>query len=433
MSAPIPSMIVMLVVALGVGCNRKEEKPPLVKATNPVVQRNEPLEIFTWWNGPGEDAAYQAFIDVFNKQFPSILLKDISKIPAHGDSAKEELTWRMAKKRPPDSFQVYPFMLAQFLTSKEQSIESLDALYTLKYWGPKFRKAAVDSVSRDGHIYAVPIGIHRRNTMFCNPELVPVPPKDLEAFFTQAKALKAAGTDALVVTIKDADWPLMLLFNSVMAASAGIPFFKDFYEGELSTDSPSVSRTLEKAVADFAKMLHFANTDGAALNWQDGARRVMEKKAAMYIYGDWVSGYYRALGWTPSVAPAPGTEGLFAFNVDAFSLCADAPHPENARRFLSTVGSVEAQAAFNRLKGSLPARNDVSVQGWGPIAEATDAAYRSARLVFNVDRKLFIGLPESLHAFYDKKMTEKNLLSWILAHYKTDLVPYDSPRLRSDE
>ena len=433
MTVSSASMIAILLFALSFGCNRKEEKQaaPAVRAQQPPVQRSEPIEIYTLWSGPGEDEAYQAFMDVFNREFPTILLNDLSKIPGHGDKAYGELMQRIPQKNPPDSFQVYPALLAQFMVAKEKQIEPLDALYKLKYWGHTLPEIITDTVSHDGHIYAVPIGMHRRNTMFCNPELVQSPPKTLAELFSRAEALKAEGTDAVVVTIKDADWPLMLMFNAVMTGSAGIPFMKDFYEGRLSFRDSSSTQTLEKVISDYQKLLGYANTDGTALNWRDGARRVMEKKAAIYIHGDWVTGYYKSLGWSPSVAPAPGTDGLFALSLDAFTLCTDAPHPENARRFLSFVGSQEGQTAFNRLKGSLPARNDVSVKGWGPIAEATYADFRSATFVFNVDKYLFIGLPEQLRAFYDKSITAKALHSWIILHYKTELVTYDSLRLRS--
>jgi glucose/mannose transport system substrate-binding protein len=44
---------------------------------------------------------------------------------------------------------------------------------------------------------------------------------------------------------------------------------------------------------------------------------------------------------------------------DGFTLAKDAPHKAAAIAWLRSIGSKEAQEAFNPLKGSIPARTDV--------------------------------------------------------------------------
>ncbi|HRW94112.1 MAG TPA: carbohydrate ABC transporter substrate-binding protein, partial [Thermotogota bacterium] len=52
------------------------------------------------------------------------------------------------------------------------------------------------------------------------------------------------------------------------------------------------------------------------------------------------------------------TDVAFMIVSDTFGLPKGAPNPENALKWLKTIGSVEAQDIFNPLKGSIPARVD---------------------------------------------------------------------------
>ena len=90
---------------------------------------------------------------------------------------------------------------------------------------------------------------------------------------------------------------------------------------------------------------------------------LMEGKVAFSSMGDWADGEFlkanmkekEDFGWVSH----PGTDGSFIIVADGFTLAKGAPHKEAALAWLKTVGSKEAQEAFNRLKGSIPARTDV--------------------------------------------------------------------------
>src|SRR5206468_10291274 len=79
--------------------------------------------------------------------------------------------------------------------------------------------------------------------------------------------------------------------------------------------------------------------------------------------GDWAAGEFRKanlkeredFGWVNH----PGTNGSFVVIADGFTLAKGAPHKEAAVAWLKSIGSKEAQEAFNPLKGSIPARTDV--------------------------------------------------------------------------
>ena len=79
--------------------------------------------------------------------------------------------------------------------------------------------------------------------------------------------------------------------------------------------------------------------------------------------GDWAAGYMTTtLGLEPGEgygwAASPGTDGIFMWLSDSFGLPVGAPNRDNTLAWLTLMGSVEGQDAFNPLKGSIPARVD---------------------------------------------------------------------------
>ncbi|MBZ0289329.1 MAG: extracellular solute-binding protein, partial [Anaerolineae bacterium] len=129
----------------------------------------------------------------------------------------------------------------------------------------------------------------------------------------------------------------------------------------------------------YGKVLSCANEDMNAVTWQDAAKLVVDGNAAFTVMGDWAAGYFIAdLKLEPNVgfgwAAAPGTEGVFMMLSDTFGLPKGAPHVENARAWLSFIGTAEAQDIFNPLKGSLPANTTADINN----TELYNAYFQSA-------------------------------------------------------
>jgi glucose/mannose transport system substrate-binding protein len=84
--------------------------------------------------------------------------------------------------------------------------------------------------------------------------------------------------------------------------------------------------------------------------------------AAYNVMGDWADAYLRTKGLAFTdgygVVACPGTDHVYNFLSDSFTLPKGAPHAGAARRWLIECGSVGGQDAFNPQKGSVPARTD---------------------------------------------------------------------------
>jgi glucose/mannose transport system substrate-binding protein len=62
----------------------------------------------------------------------------------------------------------------------------------------------------------------------------------------------------------------------------------------------------------------------------------------------------------------PGTNGVYDWLSDSFTLAKGAPHRAAAVQWLAFLGSKKAQDTFNPLKGSIPARKDANPKLYDP-------------------------------------------------------------------
>jgi hypothetical protein len=106
----------------------------------------------------------------------------------------------------------------------------------------------------------------------------------------------------------------------------------------------------------------FLRTEG--LSWADALIRVETGDADFSVMGDWANGELKGAleEGRVDVQPFPGSESTFVFTSDTFPLPVAAPYAEESENLLETLASTEAQLAFSREKGSIPARADISTE-----------------------------------------------------------------------
>jgi len=331
-------------------------------------------EILSWWVSRGESEALRALLGVFRRSHPnaSFVNAAVSGTPI----ARQQLRSRMTRGQPPDTFQVHGgtdlFSWVGHGTVRER-MEPLDFLFSSEGWAAAFPPDVLELVTHSGRIYAVPVDIHRINTLFYNESTLTecglAPPVTLDELHEVAGTLRARGIVPFSIGYKD-PWTLtMLAFENVMVAVAGGDYYRDFFSGRRDPDDPELYATLEHV----GRILDYANADAASLGWDDAVELLRSGCAAMTIMGDWAKGYLRS-SRTPfefGEVPSPGAQGAFVFATDTFGLPKRASQRASAIELLKVFGSKEGQDAFNPLKGSIPARTDADLSRYDPLAQAT--------------------------------------------------------------
>jgi glucose/mannose transport system substrate-binding protein len=132
----------------------------------------------------------------------------------------------------------------------------------------------------------------------------------------------------------------------------------------------------------FTQVLAHSDIDRAASDWQPAIDPIIEGDAAYNVMGDWANTYFataKGLEFETEydVTTSPGTESIFNFLSDSFTLPTGASHRDAAVGWLRLAGSKEGQDAFNPIKGSIPARTDADTSLYTdylamPLADWTD-------------------------------------------------------------
>jgi glucose/mannose transport system substrate-binding protein len=322
------------------------------------------LEVFSWWTSGSEAAALNALFDTYKKEYPGVGIINATVAGGSGSGARPVLQTRLAVNNPPDTWQSHPGweLLGQYVGPGY--CEPITELYQSPGWEKAFPKALVNLVSQDGNAYAVLTGVHHGNVLWYNKKLLDkneIKVSDnmtFDEFFAICDKLKAAGIPAIGVG-DSGIWASSQLFENTLLGVVGAQGWVDLFSGKMKWDDPKV----KQAMNYFAKMQDYINPDHANLTWDQAVKELMDGKVAFNSMGDWADGeFIKAhlrekvdFGWVNH----PGTNGSFLIVADGFTLAKGAPHKESAIAWLKSIGSKEAQEAFNPLKGSIPARTDV--------------------------------------------------------------------------
>ena len=317
------------------------------------------VEVFSWWTAGGEADGLAAMIEVFKDKYPNFEFENAAVAGGAGTNARAVLATRLSQNDPPSSWQGHAGQELIGTYVAAEKIQALDALYDSEGWKAVMPAGLIDLISQDGHIWSVPVNIHRANVMWYVPATLEAAgvevPTTWDEFLAAAATLDAAGITPLAM---GEQWTSMHLFETVMIGSLGADGWEALWDGSGDWASSDVTDALDT----FAAVLAYTNDDSSTLAWDKAADLVVSGDAAFTIMGDWAEGYFKSLELEPETgfawAPAPGTDGIFDFLSDSFVLPVNAKNPDGATAWLKVAGSKEGQDAFNPIKGSIPARSD---------------------------------------------------------------------------
>ncbi|MFC6510865.1 ABC transporter substrate-binding protein [Promicromonospora citrea] len=320
------------------------------------------VEVFTWWAAGSEKAGLDALVGVFDEQHPDIEFVNGAVAGGAGSAAKDLLQTRLQAQDPPDTFQAHAGAELQDYIDAAQ-IEDVSDLYDEFGLTDAFPADLVDRLSsEDGAIYSIPSNIHRANVVWANPTVLEengIDPEaqydDLDAWIADLEKLDEAGVTAISV---GTTWTQVHLLETVLLADLGPEAYSGLWDGSTDWEGAEVTAALE----DFETIIGLTNDDRDGLDWPEATQLVIDGSAAFNVMGDWAVAAFeeqdKVLGEDFTATPVPGTDGVFDFLADSFTLPVGAPDAEGATAWLETVGSLEGQVAFNKAKGSIPARTD---------------------------------------------------------------------------
>jgi glucose/mannose transport system substrate-binding protein len=351
----------------------------VVAATACAAEGDAPrdVEVFTWWAEGGEKAGLDGLVAQFQANCGQYTFVNGAIAGGAGANAKQVLAARLAQSEPPDTFQAHAGLeLTDYMNAGQ--LEDLSAEYA--EWGltSAFPKGLIDNLTVNGRIYSVPANIHRANMLWGNTKVlasagITSNATTLDGFFADLEKLKAKGVTPLAL---GRAWTQLMLFEAVLISDLGADAFTGLWDGTTRWDSAGV----DKAIADYQKLLTYTNKDRDTFDWTDAEKLLVDGKAGYQLMGDWEAADLDAKKFTDySYSVFPGNTGVYQWLADSFVLPVGARNPEGTKCWLKTVGSAEGQQAFNTRKGSIPARTDAVASDYPAYQQAAIADWKTLK------------------------------------------------------
>lgn len=342
--------------------------------------------VFTWWAAGSEKVGLDALIGEFKKQFPNNTFVNLAVAGGAGSNAKAKLASDLQNNNPPDSFQGHAGAELTDYIAQGQIVPVNDVMNALG--GSKtFPEDLLDRITVKGNIYSVPSNIHRANVVWANPKVlskagITETPKDIEAWIADMGKVKASGVNTPISI--GGTWTQVQLLETILIANLGAEDYNGLFDGKTKWDSDEVKDSID----DFKTILTFANTASDGDDWPAATDAVIAGKAAYNVMGDWALAQFndkKAVDGTDyTYFPVPGTDGVFDFLADSFTLPKGAKNPDGAKDWLMTVGSAEGQKIFNLAKGSIPARTDVPSSDFPKYQQSAMESFKNDKIASSI-------------------------------------------------
>ncbi|RMA41837.1 ABC transporter substrate-binding protein [Rhodophyticola porphyridii] len=324
------------------------------------------VEVLHWWTSGGEAAA----LNVLREDLAGngIGWTDMPVAGGGGSDAMTVLRARVTAGDPPTAVQMLGFSIQDW--AAEGALANLNDLAAEQNWNDVVPEALQRFSTYDGDWVAAPVNVHSTNWVWANTALMEElgieQPGTWDEFVAAMQAAQDAGYTALAHGGQA--WQDATIFDSMVMGVGG----PEFYQAAMVDLDPEAlgSAQMVEAFERMAVLRGFVDDNFSGRDWNLASAMVANGDALFQIMGDWAKGEFINAGQTAGEEfqcfRVPGTEGTVTFNSDQFAMfnVTDATAMEAQTAMASAVMSPEFQVAFNTVKGSVPARTDISPEAF---------------------------------------------------------------------
>ena len=319
------------------------------------------VEVLHWWTSGGEAAALNVLKEDLAGQ--DIGWQDMPVAGGGGTQAMTVLRARVTAGNPPTAVQMLGFDITDW--AKEGALANLNEVAAAEGWDAVVPDALKAFSKYDDQWVAAPVNVHSTNWVWANKavldEVGVAPPETWEELVAAMEAVKAAGKTA--VAHGGQAWQDATIFDAVLMSTGG----PDFYKATMIDLDPEAlgSDTMKEVFDRMSVIRSYVDDNFSGRDWNLASSMVINGDAAFQFMGDWAKGEFLNAGKAPEVDflcfRFPGTQAQVTFNSDQFALFNQGGAVSDEQAALArAIMSPEFQSAFNVVKGSVPARVDVS-------------------------------------------------------------------------
>jgi glucose/mannose transport system substrate-binding protein len=347
------TIALLFLASLGVFAGGTDEK---------TVVEDKTLEVLHWWTSGGEAAALNVLKGDLEAQ--GIEWVDSPIAGGGGTQAMTVLRSRATAGNPPAAVQMLGFDILDW--AELGVLANLNDLAAKENWDEVIPDALKKFSKYEGQWIAAPVNVHSTNWVWANKKImdelgIAVPIMSWEDYVAALDKVQAAGYIALAHGGQA--WQDATIFDGVVISAGGPQFYKKTLIDQ--DDAALRSDTMLEAFRRMSKLRTYVDDNFSGRDWNLASSMVIEDKAGFQMMGDWAKGEFFNAGKVAGVDfvafRTPGTQGTVTFNSDQFVMFEVEKAKQGAQTLMaSAVMSPSFQIAFNTVKGSVPARTDVS-------------------------------------------------------------------------
>ncbi|MBX8800789.1 carbohydrate ABC transporter substrate-binding protein [Ochrobactrum sp. MR28] len=325
-----------------------------------AAQAAENVEVLHWWTAGGEAAALEVLKKDLEKQ--GIGWTDMPVAGGSGVEAMTVLRARVTAGNAPTAVQMLGYDALDW--AKQGALGNLDEVANKEGWDKVIPAPLQAFAKYDGHWIGAPVNIHSTNWMWINKAALDKAggkePTNWEELIALLDKFKEQGVTP--VAHGGQPWQDGTLFEAVV-----LSFGTDFYKKAMIDLDPEAlgSDTMKQVFDRMTKLRTYVDDNFYGRDWNLASAMVIENKAGLQFMGDWAKGEFVKAGKKPGedfvCIRYPETQGAITFNSDLFAMFKVSEDKVKAQMAIaSAIENPEFQSAFNVVKGSAPARTDVS-------------------------------------------------------------------------
>ena len=326
-----------------------------------VVEDNT-LEVLHWWTSGGEAAALNVLKE--NLEGQGVEWIDMPVAGGGGTEAMTVVRSRATAGNPPAAVQMLGFNILDW--AKLGVLANMNDLAAKENWDAVIPDALKGFSKYEGQWIAAPVNVHSTNWVWANKKIcdelgIALPIMSWNDYIAALDKAKAAGYTALAHGGQA--WQDATIFDGVMISAGGPQFYK---KAVVDLDDATLrSSTMLETFRRISKLRTYMDANFSGRDWNLASSMVIEDKAVFQMMGDWAKGEFINAGKVDGVDfvafRTPGSQGTVTFNSDQFVMF-EVEESKRATQTMmaSAVMSPEFQIAFNTVKGSVPARTDIS-------------------------------------------------------------------------
>jgi glucose/mannose transport system substrate-binding protein len=319
------------------------------------------VEVLHWWTSGGEAAALNVLKQ--DLEAKGIGWNDMPVAGGGGEAAMTVLRARVTSGNPPTAVQMLGFDILDW--AEEGALANLNDVAAEEGWDDVVPAALQFFAKSDGKWISAPVNVHSTNWVWANKKMLDdlgiAQPATWDEFVAAMQKVKDSGKVALAHGGQA--WQEATVFDGVAMSAGGPDFYKaafiDLDESALSSDA--MLETFKR----METLRGFVDDNFSGRDWNLASSMVINGDAAFQIMGDWAKGEFLNAGKVPNedflCFRVPGSEGTVLFNSDQFAMFkVEGDAAADQAELAKSIMAPSFQSAFNVVKGSVPARTDVS-------------------------------------------------------------------------